>query len=361
MASQPSDQVQPAAGVSFNAALRNCLPTGFLMVDASRRITAINGIAASWLGLESSPHLEHQLDSIPAPQRLAIEQAWGSKDEVTDLTFESPQSSGPSISLQARALRQQGPPAAMLLLLSEAGLARSFHDQITRLDKLVTLGTLSAGLAHELRNALVTTKTFVEVLLEKDRGNELAEIVPREIRHIETLLGQMLRYGAPETVHMRALHLHETLDHSLRLVRHQCRAKDISVHQEYAAAPDLVNGDPDQLQQVFLNLLLNAAEAMSLGGQLTIRTAATPDASTAHAGGARRLLVSIEDTGIGIPQANLGRIFDTFFTTKPEGSGLGLAMSRRILHSHGGEIRVQSRPGEGAIFTVDLPLPPAAG
>jgi len=140
------------------------------------------------------------------------------------------------------------------------------------------------------------------------------------------------------------------LEHSLRLLQHQITAKMISVKRDYKAVSHTVHGDEAQLQQVFMNLLFNALEAMSANGTLTIVTEITNDKS-----GARSLKIQIYDTGVGISTENLSRMFEPFFTTKKNGTGLGLAISQRIVHEHHGKIEVQSEIRKGSTFTILLP------
>ena len=141
----------------------------------------------------------------------------------------------------------------------------------------------------------------------------------------------------------------------LRLLQHQISAKLISLQRHYKADPDIVRGDDAQLQQAFMNLLLNALEAMGPNGVLTVSTGISEGE-----GGARLLKVHIEDTGVGIARENLERSFEPFFTTKKNGTGLGLAISRLIAHEHRGTIQVQSEINKGSKFTLSLPVSAAS-
>jgi signal transduction histidine kinase len=227
-----------------------------------------------------------------------------------------------------------------------------------RLDRLATIGTLSAGLAHELRNALVAGRTFVELLLEKQLDVELAAVVRREMERIDALLSQMLKFAAPGKPSFGTLRLHELLEHSLRLVKPQLEDKTIALDRQFSAPCDQVQGDKFQLQQAFLNLFLNAIESMGAKGTLKVTTGpAESEASTpADSGGPIRLCVTVADTGAGISPENIGRLFEPFFTTKPHGTGLGLPIARRIVQEHGGDLKVESQAGHGATFTVVLPI-----
>jgi two-component system sensor histidine kinase HydH len=219
------------------------------------------------------------------------------------------------------------------------------HD-LERLDRLATLGLFSASMAHEIKNGLVAIKTFVEVLLEKGEDRELAGVVLRELKRIDGLATQVLQFATPKPVVLGPVNVPVLLDHSLRLLEPKLRSRLITLQRDYRAAPETVLGDEAQLQQVFINLLLNAVDAMGAGGTLTAATETAAD----------KMKISIRDTGAGIAPENLAQVFDTFFTTKKNGTGLGLAISRRLVEAHHGTIEVQSKAGRGATFIITLPL-----
>ena len=224
-------------------------------------------------------------------------------------------------------------------------------EYLQRLDQLANLGTLSVGLAHEIKNALVPINTFVELMLQKSDDRELATTVERELKRIDSMVGQMLRYAALKVAKLERVQVHDVLEISLRLLRHQITAKTISVTRDFKAHLAVVRGDEAQLQQVVMNLLLNSLEAMGMNGNLTISTEIAPDKRGGHL-----LKVAIQDTGSGITLENLDRVFDPFFTTKKNGTGLGLAISQQVAEEHHGKIEVQSELGKGSIFTILLPV-----
>jgi two-component system sensor histidine kinase HydH len=223
-------------------------------------------------------------------------------------------------------------------------------EKMQRLDRLASLGLLSASMAHEIKNSMVAVKTFVDLLAQKGEDVELTEVVGHELQRINTLATQMLRFAAPKSTASAAVSIHDTLDYSLRLLQHQINAKMISLKRDFSAAPDTVQGDAAQLQQVFMNLLLNAIEAMGVDGELVVSTEIMEDA-----GGARWLKIKIRDSGSGISPENLTRLFEPFFTTKKNGTGLGLMISQRIAQEHGGLIEAWSEAGQGSTFSFSLP------
>jgi len=231
----------------------------------------------------------------------------------------------------------------------EESLGGISDDNLRRLDRLANLGMLSAGMAHEIKNGMVAIKTFFDLLLQQGHDSELTDVVGRELKRIDGIVTQMLRFGAPGRAAFKTVRVHGVLEHSLRLIEHQMGSKLISLNRRYEAVPDTVRGDEFQLQQVFMNLLFNAIEAMGANGSLTVGT------EVADGKDGRTLRIQILDTGVGIPQANLVRLFEPFFTTKKNGTGLGLAISQRIIHEHHGTIHVHSQVNHGSTFSIELP------
>jgi signal transduction histidine kinase len=225
-------------------------------------------------------------------------------------------------------------------------LSGSQHN-LHRLDRLANLGLISAGLAHEIKNSLVAVNTFVEVMLEKGDEQEMSGLVRRELKRIDGLATQMLRFAAaPRSPTSTTVSVKEVVEHCLRLLSHQMSERMIVLKRDYRAEVDGVFGDESQLHQAFMNLLLNGVEAMHHHGELTISTWIDNG----------RLLISIRDTGSGITPEHLAHIFEPFFTTKKNGTGLGLAICWRVMEEHRGSIELQSQVGQGTTFKVSLPL-----
>jgi two-component system NtrC family sensor kinase len=224
-------------------------------------------------------------------------------------------------------------------------------EKLQRLEQLANLGVLSAGLAHEIKHGMVAIQTFVDLLLEKNQDAELGDIVKHELRRINAIVSQMLQAGAPGPASFKTVRVHEVLDHSLRLLQPHITVKLITVGKNYRAESDAVLGNDAQLQQTFMNLLLNAVEAMGPNGTLTVGTEIRGTEN-----GARLLQIQIRDTGRGIAPENLARLFEPFFTTKKNGTGLGLAISHRIVREHQGSIRAHSEHGNSTTFSILLPV-----
>jgi signal transduction histidine kinase len=236
-------------------------------------------------------------------------------------------------------------------MTSASGSGADLQDNLRRLDRLANLGLVSASVAHEIKNGLVSINVFIELLLQKGEDQEMATVVRRELKRIDSLVTQMLRFAAPKSKAFAAVHVHQLLDHSVRLLEHQMTGAMITLQRNYWADNDKLRADESQLQQAFMNLLLNAVEAVGNNGVLTIGTEIA-----AGTDGTQRLKISIHDTGMGITQENLTHLFEPFFTTKKNGTGLGLSITRRIVEEHRGVIEVQSEPGRGSTFIISLLL-----
>jgi two-component system sensor histidine kinase HydH len=252
------------------------------------------------------------------------------------------------------------------MVVTDITALKRLELQIRRSDRLASLGTLSAGMAHEIKNPLVSIKTFAQLLPERYHESDFREtfsgLIVHEIDRIDSLVNQLLRFARPAKPLLRPMHVHEILDKTLRLVQHRLYQKEIKVTQKWEAPIDTIRADGDQMEQVFLNFFLNAMDAMKRGGELTVSTETRSGESLiTHLlpeGGERNeaLHISIRDTGEGIKKEDIARVFDPFFTTKNFGTGLGLSVVHGIIEEHGGQIEVESELAKGTSFHIFLPL-----
>lgn len=229
--------------------------------------------------------------------------------------------------------------------------------RLRRAERLVAVGTLAAGLAHEIRNPLVSIKTFVQLLPEKFNDHEyrrtFSRIASQEVDRINALVGDLLRLARPSTAARGPVDLAAIIDRSLFLLQNELDGVGITVVRQLPPGPLSVVGDGPALQRLFTNLFLNAVQAMGPGGRLAVSAAAAP-------GRQGWFVLRVADTGGGIDPASISRVFDPFFSGRADGSGLGLALVHAIVDEHGGEISVDSEPGRGTVFTILLPaMPPA--
>jgi len=226
---------------------------------------------------------------------------------------------------------------------------------IRRADRLASLGTLTAGLAHEIRNPLVAIKTFTQLLPERiddeEFRNHFLQIASDEVNRISSLINELLEFARPSKPNFEPEDLNAILDGMILLVSTESKKKHIQVVKEYGTDLPQIQIDREQMKQVFLNILLNAIDATPEEGMIIVRTR-----SFTKPNGERFIQIEFKDNGCGIPKENLEEIFTPFFTTKSKGSGLGLPISNQIVQDHKGYIDVESEPGKGTSFFVNLPL-----
>lgn len=225
------------------------------------------------------------------------------------------------------------------------------HDQLLHAEKLAAVGRLAACIAHEFNNPLQGVMTIIKGLQRgadfKEEEALLIEMAVQECERMKNLIKSLQDFNRPSSGKIAPLDLHEAIDNTLLLTNKACLLRNVRIVRAYAAALPPILAVEDQIRQVLLNLLNNAADACEGGGTITITTASEPEA----------VLIHIQDDGKGIGPDQLNHIFEPFFTTKTDqkGTGLGLAISHGIIKKHGGKIRVKSAPGQGAIFTVSFP------
>jgi len=235
------------------------------------------------------------------------------------------------------------------LRTSQAELESFYRERMVRADRFAAVGEVATGLAHEIKNPLAGLSGALELLAEDLARNPRHAEVIGEMRHqvqrLTHTMESLLSFARPPKAKLRSTDVNATLEKVLFLIRQQSRDGAIALDLDVPAALPAVLADPHQLEQVFLNICLNACQAMSAdGGTLTVR--ARPHEGT--------LTVEMEDTGPGIPPDVRAQVFKPFFTTKREGNGLGLAISARIVAEHGGHIGYRCPPGGGTVFTVTL-------
>ncbi|HEY5838903.1 MAG TPA: PAS domain S-box protein, partial [Pyrinomonadaceae bacterium] len=230
----------------------------------------------------------------------------------------------------------------------------SMTQQLWQASKLATMGELSASIAHELNNPLATVALRTESLLmrlpEDSEQRKPLEIITQEVDRMAVLVNNLLQFSRRSHRQISTLDPREEITNSLELVHYHLRARNIEVLREFAGELPTIQADSQQLRQLFLNLLTNACDAMPEGGELTVRAALDASSATAVA-------LEFADSGKGIAAENLERIWDPFFTTKPEGkgTGLGLAICRRIVEEHGGTIEIKSQLGRGTTVKMVFP------
>jgi signal transduction histidine kinase len=241
------------------------------------------------------------------------------------------------------------------------------YERMKERDRLAALGQMAAGLAHEIRNPLGSIKGAAQFLqpavasphsggpppAHAGDTKEFLDIIVEEVNRLNKIVSQFLDYARPYRGEQKPLEVTDVLKKTLQLVAKE-QSASLDIVSSFAERLPPVRADAEQLLQVFLNLSLNALQAMPQGGRLVISTGLRR--ATRRGAAAAFLEIRFRDTGVGIPPGDLKNLFIPFFTTKEKGTGLGLPISQRIIENHGGTIEVRSQPGEGATFTVLLPV-----
>jgi two-component system NtrC family sensor kinase len=233
----------------------------------------------------------------------------------------------------------------------EEQLKLATRKQIGRSEKMASIGRLAAGIAHEINNPLTGVLTFAHLLRSKanmePEDQQDLDVVIRETTRVSEIVRGLLDFARERPSIKGPLDANDVIQRTMRLIRSQKRVERISIREDLDQDLPQITGDENQLQQVLLNLSLNACEAMPEGGTLTISTSAQNG----------KVFVRVADTGCGISEEHLDDIFEPFFTTKPvgKGTGLGLSVSYGIVQQHGGTLEVESQEGKGTTLTIVLP------
>ena len=353
-----------------NEVLLDHLVTGVVASDTTGRITVCNREALRILhaadvgGVIGRPVEEILPGPLAAALRQSLDISRGVRDADTVLRRRT------DAELPVRystAVFSGNTDAVMgaLLVLQDISALRRLEEQVRRNDRLASIGTLAAGMAHEIKNPLVSLKTFAQLLPERYDDPEFratfGPLLNDEVGRIDQLVGQLLDFARPVKPSLAPVSLHAMLDAALQLITQQIKTHRLKLVRSFDAPNERVRGDERLLRQVFVNLLLNGIEAMQPGGTLTVGTRLVPRPAAAWREGQETdawVEAFVSDTGGGIAPADRMRIFDPFFTTKPSGTGLGLSVVHGIVWDHLGCIDVESEPGQGACFRVALPLQP---
>ncbi len=247
---------------------------------------------------------------------------------------------------------EQGRMTNFIAIKEDITEYRRMREQLFQAEKLAALGRVAASLAHEINNPLQALRSGLRLLtkanLDEHKRRQYLIVALREVERLIALTERVLGYYRPSDDTPVPTDIHAVLDEILMLVQKELEHSQVNIRREYAGELPHVHGIVGRLKQVFLNIILNAVQAMPTGGTLTIATEYIPDDVTVR--------IRFTDTGHGIHPDQLKRLFEPFYTTKPHGSGLGLSVSYQIIRQHGGRIEVESEPGRGATFTVILPV-----
>ena len=353
-----------------NEIMLDQLVSGVIVANPERKITLINHEAQRITGLTEEQMIGQDMELLPVALAHALNTTLSSQNGVKNTQVALPANEEEEKSMHVRMgsaylTGHDKKPMGALLVFTDLTELRSLEEQVRRSDQLSSVGTLAAGMAHEIKNPLVTIKTFTQLLpkryAEADFRDDFSALVGDEVARIDSIVNQLLSFSKPNQPHLVPMKLHDTIEQTLKLIQEQLTQKHIVLTHNLQAKQDLVSGDADLLTQTIVNLNLNAIEAIGSEGSISIETTNcayrfaqddNPNKSIKKS----CIRLQIRDTGNGIPREQLQKIFDPFFTSKSEGTGMGLSVAHGIIREHQGVIEVDSDPGKGTVFSIYIPL-----
>jgi PAS domain S-box-containing protein len=305
-------------------------------------------------GVSRQDAVGRQLTSL-LPADLAAEiAARGDQDQITGIYKQRLQHQGRLLTMNvsiAPLVSKSGERIGRLLLFDDVTQRERMEEQMTQTEKLTSLGLLAAGVAHEVNTPLAVISNYIQMLAkqmpENDPRHSIIDKIVKQTFRASEIVNNLLNFSRTGAAELADVDVNRVVEETLSLVAHPLKTSQIQVVKQFGEALPAVRGSANKLQQVFLNLFLNARDAMPTGGMLEVRTAA-------HNG---TVEIEVVDTGAGIAREHIHRIFDPFFTTKSigRGTGLGLSVSYGIIKEHAGKIDVRSTPGRGTSFHVEFP------
>jgi len=344
----------------FSDSVVESLSDGLLVVDLEDRVLRWNRRLEQLIGLERGRAIGRRLHAIL--DKVFLDTIFGARRDSPDSAtlYRVPLVSNHGGQKRSLLLNvgiapfktAEGAQDGWIIVLEDVTDRANLEEQLRLSEKMAAIGLLAAGVAHEVNTPLTGISSFTQMLLERsdpaDPRTQLLEKIERQTFRAAKIINSLLNLARPSHSEAGPVDLHVVIGDVLALLEHQFKSSHIQVRRELAASSPFVRGVEYKLQQVFLNLFLNARDAMPKGGWLTV---ATRDEK-------RTAIIELSDTGVGIPAEHLARIYDPFFTTKPEGrgTGLGLSVTYGIVQEHGGELLCESQPGHGTCFRLTLPL-----
>ena len=352
------------------------LTSGIVTIDLDGRVVTLNPAAELMTGFfrgEAAGRYCTELFAHTPELSDLLTETLASRAPIANISLTLRRRNGSSVPIEfgtAPLKGGEGKDLGVIGVFRDVTLLRQLESDLQRSDRLAALGTLAAGLAHEIKNPLTSLLTFSRHLERKfdDRNfrERFGSVVPRELERINGIVERLLELARPARLSFALVRLPELLERAVELYADQLADRNIEIVREYARDVPPVQADKEALYRVFVNLVANALDAMPRGGRLIARagwvTGGDP-LPPARRRAANRVKVEIEDTGTGIEPSETDRIFNPFYTTRSGGTGLGLALAHKIVQDHGGRISFTSVPGRGTTFTIVLPLvaePPVA-
>ena len=352
-------------GKIYNDMLVDSLSSGVIAVTADGTISVFNREAQRITGMSAESALNQPIECIAEPLSSAFKGTLDTGLELIDKELAIVRGEDIVIPIRLSCSRFRGHQGNLLGTLGVFGdltLMKKLEAQVRRSDRLSSIGTLAAGMAHEIKNPLVSISTFTQLLPERYQDEEFRDtffnLIGKEVKRIDSIVARLLKFSRPVKPMLHKIHLHNVIEDSLKLISQQLRRDNVTLSCDFNAESDLINGDVDLLGQSLINFFLNAVESMNDGEDLKVSTMLIKSRwyAARYRDSEGRLQLSIEDTGCGIAPDEMPRVFDPFFSTKSSGTGLGLAVAHGILEDHSATVEVESVSGHGTVFHILFPL-----
>lgn len=331
------------------------MPLGLIAIDRENHVVSFNQAAQSILKLPAGKTENPPVNAIIPHDLAKIILSLDGKEAMIEKEIECRMHDGKSMPLDVIAAQlkdEDDLEIGYICLIKDLSEVRSLKKEIELSQRLASVGKLAAGVAHEIRNPLSSIKGFATYFSERYKDapedKSIAEIMIKETDRMNRVVGQLLEFARPVAISLKPLSLSPYMENSLKLVSHKAEKAAVHLSLSILNMPEVIQFDPDKINQVLLNLYLNAIEAMTGGGILSVVVLPSTKG--------QMFTITILDTGSGISDEHLAHIFDPYFTTKSSGTGLGLAITHHIVEAHHGSIDIKSRETLGTLITIRLPL-----
>jgi two-component system sensor histidine kinase HydH len=343
---------------AFTGLLISRLPVGIIATDQEGKIRTFNSTAAAMTGRNVESVRNGKPETVLPPEVARFFVLQDQRDELTDREVVLQGEDGVQYSLHFSSLpvyNQYSDFMGRVLLMYDLSELKRLEKEIQRHDRLVALGKMAAGVAHEVRNPLSSIKGFATLLGSRfkdgSQEHEAADLLVQEAERLNRSISELLNYARPTPLRKQPANLGEIVEQSLKLISSDAQALEVKTSLDVEPGLPAISVDKDKINQVLLNLYLNGLQAMENStAEKELQVSVHRDLHD------NMLVIEVRDTGSGIPQEDLDKVLDPYFTTKPDGTGLGLALAYKIIDEHRGSIGFASCEGKGTTVTVSLPV-----
>jgi two-component system sensor histidine kinase HydH len=339
---------------AFSDNLVENMPIGLVAIDNHRKVTSLNHVAGFILSLSAAEVIGENATQVVPEELLKLLENLDTEKGVVEKEVDCTVRKGKVIPLEVSATLlndENGMFLGYVLLFKDLSEVRSLRKEIARSQRLASVGRLAAGVSHEIRNPLSSIKGFATYFKERyhdiPENQQISNLMIQEVDRLNRVVGQLHEFARPITISKKPINVRTFLENSLKLIERQTSEANIKIQTHLDSEINEILVDPDRINQVFLNLYLNAIESMKNGGNLNVWLLKNEEKNGIE--------IRVQDTGTGISEDDLTHIFDPYFTTKASGTGLGLAIAHNIIEAHDGEIKVDSRLDQGTTVTILLP------